>query len=214
MLIRFLSAFLLSIVVLLGTSAGIASESGAQDANASADAHGDDAHAINWTDFSNEEIPSLVAMFVNFALLVFVLFLLMRKPVGKAVLSRKEEIEGAIKEANTMRDAAQKALLAAQEKIKEIDAVTDGLKEDMQRRTQAEVDRILKDATLNSEKLKRDTAALVEQETAQMAQRIRDDVAADVIIAAEQLLVTQIKPVDQDKLAKEYLSTVEDTVSS
>ena len=210
MALRIIAALVFSVTALIGANDTHASQKDPQAQGASAIGE----ESLNWVDFGHKENPSLVAMFINFVLLVIVLYFALRKPVSKAVKGRKEDMENAIKEAKALEEEAKKALAEARKKIEVLDSTILELRKEIISSGESEADRILKDAQSRSERMRNDTKALIEQETAQILQDLRDEVAGEVVEAATRLLRENLVDADQEKLAEEYLSAVEDRVSS
>ena len=102
------------LVMLIGTVA-LASGSGGEH------------YPMNWFDFShwtgdnpNPTAP-LIALLINFAILVFLLVRILRNPMRVKFQTRRSELEAAFKEANELKEAAQKAIAEARARREAID---------------------------------------------------------------------------------------------
>ncbi len=207
----FLSSVLLTSILSIAPAFAVAESGDGHGDKAAVDHdgdHGDAGHhgtlEINWFDFSRKPAPVL-ALLINFALLVFILYILLRKSLTKRFKDRKETLEVALKEAEEVKAAAEKALGQARAKMESIDREMGKIREDVVAAGQAESARIVEDAKTRAERMRSDAKVMVEQEIARMAQGIREQVTEEIVAMAEQLVREKIARADHDRLAKDYL---------
>lgn len=193
-----------------------------EDGESSEAAHGDDDPAeaghgegghINWWSWDDPHAPPLGLMFVNFALLLVILYFILRKPIGGGAKERRIKLEKEIGEARELKQAAESALNEAKSKIEALDAEMAKLRQDILDGGKAEAARITSDAEARAERMQADTTALVEQEVARMSRAIREDVVSGIVEKAEAVIREKIRDDDQSRLAREYLQEMSDTAS-
>jgi F-type H+-transporting ATPase subunit b len=187
-------------------------------AEAEADAHGngDVAHGehgehaapkgINWFDFGNKEQPPFGAMILNFVLLMAMYVALGKKPIAEALKNRRSSIAKEIEEAQKMRKEAEARALIYQEKLLHLEAEVKETREALVEAGKNERDRIVKDAEEKATRLEKDALFLVEQEVKQMRVDLTREAVEIAVAAAEELLKKRVTPVDQERLAEDYLA--------
>jgi F-type H+-transporting ATPase subunit b len=190
-------------------------EQGAHDAPGvehgehSADAaHGGGHHGpepLNWTNIWDSRRPAVIALVLNFGVLLTLYYMLGKKPVADALKQRRATIGKEI-------DEAQKLLAEAKERAKkyqgdlknaEVDAAT--AKASLVSSGKGEVERLLGDAKEKAERMKRDADRLVEQERkAVHAQLVAETVELATREAAT-LLQKSVTADDHARLAQDLL---------
>ena len=166
---------------------------------------------INWLSWDDPHAPPLALMFVNFALLLVVLYFILRKPIGGGAKERRARLEKEIEEAKALKDAAEQALSEARTKIESLDAEMAKLRQEIIDGGKSEAARITSEAEARAERMQADTTALVEQEVARMSRSIREEVVSGIVDRAEALVREKIRGDDQTRLAQEYLREMSDT---
>jgi len=174
---------------------------------------GDGAGHINWIDFSDPHASPMVPAFVNFALLLVILYFILRKPIGGGAKERRANLEKEIAEARELKQAAESALATAKSKVESLDAEMAKLRQEILDGGKSEAARITSDAATRAERMQADTTALVEQEVARMSRAIQKDVVAGIVDRAEAVIREKIRDDDQARLAREYLQEMNDTTS-
>jgi len=165
-------------------------------------------HELNLFDFSNESAHPLVALVINFALLAVIVYLVLRKPLGKRFQNRKAELVKAIEEAREAKTRAEEAAEAAREKMAAIDRELSRLREEIRGAGKTESAHIVETAEARSRRLIDDTRLLIEAEVARAAQDIREEVAERIIEEARQLIRDRISQADHERIHAEYLNDI------
>jgi F-type H+-transporting ATPase subunit b len=163
---------------------------------------------LNLFDFSNESAHPLVALVINFALLVVIVYLVLRKPLGKRFRDRKADLVKAIEEAREAKARAEEAAEAARAKMAAIDQALSRLREEIRGAGKTESAHIVEAAEARSRRLIEDTRILIEGEVARAAQGIREEVAERIIEEARQLIRDRISEADHARLHAEYLNEI------
>jgi F-type H+-transporting ATPase subunit b len=172
-----------------------------------------EAHGLNWFDWGNKEDPALGFMIINFALLVVIVYMIMRKPISKMVTARREGLEAALKEANELREEAQKALRLAKERTDTLELEMSRIREDILNAGLAESQRITKDSERRLKRMDDESAALIEQEVVRMSAEIRAEVVDAIATTAQHIVSEKIQVSDHDRLAKDYMNSMNEITS-
>ncbi len=161
---------------------------------------------LNLFDFSNEASHPLVALVINFLILAGIVYLILRKPLGKRFRNRKADLVQAIEEARAAKSEAEAVAVKAREKMAAIDAEMARLREEIIGAGEAESAQLVGEAEARSKRLVEDTRALVDSEVARIAQGIREEVVAEIIAEARRLIRDRITAADHARLYDEYLN--------
>ncbi len=173
-----------------------------------------EAHGMNWFDWGNKEDPALGFMFINFAILAVIVYMIMRKPISKMVTTRKGSLETALKEANELREEAQKALRLAKERTDSLDLEMARIREEILNAGKAESQRISEDAERRFKRMDDESAALLEQEVARMSAEIRREVVDEIVSTAQRVITEKIQASDHDRLAEDYMKSMNEITTS
>ncbi|HUT78597.1 MAG TPA: hypothetical protein VM285_12965 [Polyangia bacterium] len=164
---------------------------------------------INWFDFSNPVTPPFIATIINFLLLVVVVFLIMRKPIGNMVRTRRDNLVAALEEARQAQEEAERELAAARTKTETLDLEMARLRHEILEAGRSEARRIAAEADQRAERMRADTEAVIGQEVARMADAIRAEAVAAVVARAESTLRETVARADHDRLAREYVASMD-----
>lgn len=192
------------------TAAGERAEPGAHPGEAAAEGgHGAHAEGINWFGFGEGETrPALGFMFVNFAIVAVIVFLLMRKPISRRVRARHEGLVKALEEAKAAREEAEAALADARAKTEALEIEMARIREELLSSGKAEAARIAAEADRRAARMHEDAKALVQQEIARMSEGIREEIVDAVIAAAERAVVARIGAADHSRLSVEFVDSI------
>ncbi len=168
-----------------------------------------DAGEINWIDFTDPETPPLAAMIFNFALLIVAVYLIMRKPIGRMIGSRRRKLVEALEEARKAAEEAQRAMEQARERSERLDLEMSRIRKEISEAGKREAERIEKEAESRAERIRSDTDALVEQELSRMVSSIRAEIGEAVAATAERVLREKIGSADRERLAREYMESMD-----
>jgi F-type H+-transporting ATPase subunit b len=160
---------------------------------------------MNWTDFSSDT-PPYVAMLVNFGILIAGYYLLGRKPIAAALVTRRDTIAKDIDEANKMLAEAEARAKTYQAKLEHLEDEVKTARAALVQAGEAERDRIVTDAEAKAERMRKDAEFLVEQELKQIRQDLWKDTVEAAVGAAEELLKKRVTPADQERMAEDYLA--------
>ena len=119
---------------------------------------------LNFGDIFDKRRPALIALFLNFGVLMTLYYLLGKKPIASALKQRRVTIGREIDEAQALLAEAKERAKKYQGDLKnaEVDAAT--AKASLVSSGKGEVERLLIDAKEKAERMKREAGRLVDQE--------------------------------------------------
>ncbi len=147
---------------------------------------------------------------INFGILVFLLYKVLKRPISQFLYSRKEQVEVALKEAEEARIKAEEKYKEYQEKVKNLEKEKAEILERMRKEAEAEKERILKEAKEKAKKIIEQAKVMAQQEFEKEKEYIKREATEKVINLATELLKRNITDDDHQRLIKE---TIERMVS-
>ncbi len=125
----------------------------------------------------------------------------------------REGLQAALKEANELREEAQKALRLAKERTDTLKLEMSRIREDILNAGLAESQRITKDSERRLKRMDDESAALIEQEVVRMSAEIRAEVVDAIATTAQHIISNKIQVSDHDRLAKDYMKSMNEITS-
>jgi F-type H+-transporting ATPase subunit b len=188
--------------------------------DAKGEGHGEGAHAqgghgagahhgpkpINWTDIFNKEQPAVLALVINFGLLMALYYVLGKKPVAEALKQRRAQIGEKIEEAQGILAEAKERAKKYQGDLKNADADAETARAGLIAAGKGEVERMLAEAQERAARMKRDAERLVEQEKKQLAVDLHRETVELAASEASQLLEKSVTADDHQRLAQDLLA--------
>ncbi len=237
MKIRFAQVLLIS--SLLWTVPAWAEQSGDAEAHDSAGHHGDDAHHgghhephfsdINWfTGLIGEKEgvePSLLwrapgtpvplgALFINTAILFFLIGKLGGPAISAGLKTRKERIAGDMQRAAKMKEEAEQQLAEYEGKLAEMAAEMERIKKQMAKQAEHERERVLAEAKARALAIEEEARQMVALQLSQAKQAATKKAVEGAISAAREEIQKGLASSDQERLAAQLLSSVESHFNS
>lgn len=190
-----------------GDRAGVAeAEADAKHEGAGTAEHHGAPAPINWLDFSNKEQPPYAAMFLNFVLLIAMYVWLGKKPISEALKSRRAGVAKEIEEAQRMRQEAEARALVYQKKLEHLEEELKETRASLVEAGKGDRDRIVREAEEKAARMEKDALFLIEQEMKQLRVDLMREAVGVAVATAEELLKKRVTPVDQERLAEDYLA--------
>lgn len=181
-------------------AAGGGGESGEQGQGAGAHGGHDDSGRIR----------DLFYRFINFALLVVILFLALRKaPIKSFFSARREEIKKRLDDLSKEKEEAEQRLRQLEGELSELENRKTKIIKEFEAEGLAEKERIIAEATQRSKQILEQTELIIQREIQTAKDRIRQDVVEMAAQKAQELIASEIKDSDQDHLVQEFLEKVE-----
>lgn len=145
---------------------------------------------------------------MNFTVLAVALFLVMRKPVSKALNARIKGIEEHLVELEAKKKEAEKQLAVYNEKFATLEQEADKLIDEYIRQGNEAKERILVEAQAAAEKLEEQARRNIEHEFKQTKLKLKEEILVKALAKAEALIKSKISAQDHEKLVEEYLEKV------
>jgi F-type H+-transporting ATPase subunit b len=151
----------------------------------------------------------LIMMWLNFAILAFVLIKYAKNPVKRFLQDQKDSIAESIKAIEVQKEANDAEIKQAQQLLQESSARFEAVKERIisegERRKQA----IIESAQRESKLMIEQANFWVERQIQQAKQRLRSELIDESIEQALQLLPQKLTPEDNQKFINNYLNEIE-----
>jgi F-type H+-transporting ATPase subunit b len=197
-----------------GDPHGVAGHDAAEHGTRGDAAHGDgahaaggahDAHAMNYTD--------LAGSFFNFAVWLLALVFLLRKPVAEFLRNRRATVIEGMEEAKRVKEEAEAKYREYSERIENLDAELERLRDEMRRAGMEERERIVAEAARKGDKMREEARFLIDQQMKQLRDDLTREAIEAAVRAAQELLEKGTGAADQERLAQEYLGAIRGTLA-
>jgi F-type H+-transporting ATPase subunit b len=150
----------------------------------------------------------LIWRIMNFALLAGILIFLLRKPLPKALASRRQGIKDELDDLEAQKGDAEKQLAGYKEKLSLLDKEVERIVAEYIQEGEAVKANIIEEARAAAEKLQEQAKKNIEHEFHKAKQQLKAEMADEAVAMAEKLIKKDIKPKDQKRLIDEYLTKV------
>ncbi|MBI9087210.1 MAG: F0F1 ATP synthase subunit B [Desulfobacterales bacterium] len=145
---------------------------------------------------------------MNFAVLFFGLFFLLRKPISEALNGRIRGIEDQLRDLEKQKADAEKALAGYNAQLAKLEKEAETIVAEYVRQGNEAKVRILEAAEASATKLEEQAKRTIEHEFKQARQQLQDEVMEKALEKAESLIQAKISDDDQNRLVDEYLEKV------
>ena len=145
---------------------------------------------------------------MNFAVLFFGLFFLLRKPISQFFSARINGIEEQLSELENKKKDAEQTLEEYTQKLARLDNEGKKIVDDYMRQGNEARARILKEAESVADKLKEQALRNIDYEINQAKLRLQEEVLEKAIFKAEENIKNELTIEDHDRLVDEYLEKV------
>jgi F-type H+-transporting ATPase subunit b len=151
----------------------------------------------------------LLYRFINFALLVIILFVVVRKtPVKDFFSARKEEIKKRLEELERARKASEDRCRELERKLSESEKLRDELIAQYKAEGLAEKEKIVAAAKAKAQEILEQADLAIKREIDAAKQSLRSEVAEAATQKAQQILQKEIRERDQDQLVDDFIERV------
>ncbi|MFA6032254.1 MAG: ATP synthase F0 subunit B [Myxococcota bacterium] len=214
--ITILAAVLISTVcILFASGAVIASESGGHEAPAHGEAASGGGHGgghsteVNWWHKSITS-PPVGWLIVDFALLVGALYFLLRKPLAGFLVNRRQSLADQIEENKKLKAEIEARSAEIDAKLAKADELSRQIAESFEKRGHFEKQKLVDSAEKLASSIDQSTKLTIEREVESAKTQIREEVTKSAVVIAEDLLKKHLRPEDNDRLVKEFVSRLSD----
>ena len=147
----------------------------------------------------------LAGQLTNFAIWAFLIYKLLNGALPKFLATRKAGIVDGLEEAKQMKLAAETKYAEYSKRIDNMDAELTRVREDMKKAGLEERDRLVKEASDKSEKMRAEARFLIDQQMKELKETLTREAIESAVTAAERILRERTTAADQQRLANEYL---------
>lgn len=152
----------------------------------------------------------LLYRFINFALLVIILFVVVRKSALKDMFAaRKEEIRKKLDDLTRARSEAERRYQEIEKKLRAFEERKKEIIEQYRKEGLAEKEKITQEAHERAKLLLRQAEVAIEREIHEARDRLKLEVVNAAAEKARDMIAKEMKDSDQDRLVQEFIKKVE-----
>lgn len=145
---------------------------------------------------------------LNFAGLVIILVMALKKPFSQGLKGRQQGISEQFEELEARKAEAEQAYKEYEAKLSRIDEEVSSIIEAAVKQGEAEKEKIVADAERAAGDIKRQAEMAVQYEMTQAKASLRSEIAEQAILVAEELIKKNLQADDQNKMVEDYLDKV------
>ncbi|HOP39557.1 MAG TPA: ATP synthase F0 subunit B [Geobacteraceae bacterium] len=188
--LNLVTASVLLLGIVLAASSGFASET---------------AHHVD----TAAQLKDFLYRLFNFALLAGILIWAMKKADVKGLLAaRREEVAKVLRDAEEIREEAERKLAEYTEKLEKANREIDDIRAAIKQEGEAEKARIIAEAKDAAERIRQQAEVSANQEIQQARVRLQAETARLAVQLAQSTLKQSVTQDDQDRFVDEYLKKV------
>ncbi len=165
-------------------------------------------HAVKKDSLSPEKLKDLMWRVLNFAVLLFILIKFGAKPIGSALSGRKKQIQEEIEDLDNKRNEAEKTYKDFETKLAGIEGEIGTIVEKAIAQAEVEKVKIIESAHQAADDIKRQAEMAIQNEIVSVRRELKNDIADQATAAAEEIIIKNLKPKDQNKIIEDYLNKV------
>ena len=154
------------------------------------------------------------ALLLNTAILYYILYRVLGKPIREGLVNRKATILKGMEEAAKMKREAEEQLQKYEDKLAGIDQDVARIQLEMRQAGEAERSRILNEARERRARMERDAELLISQELKATRELLLRETAESAVRSAERLLKERLGPTDHQALAEAHLTDLRSSAAS
>lgn len=158
----------------------------------------------------SQRLWDLGARFLNFALLVIILFVVIRKSGVKDFFSaRREEISKKFEDLKEERDAAEGRYRELEAELKAFETKKKEILQQFEAEGIAEKERIIAEAEERAKQILEQAGLTIQREIQAAKDRLTAEMVGAAAQRAQRIIEKEIKDSDQDRLVNEFIERVE-----
>jgi len=152
------------------------------------------------------DLLDLLYRFINFALLVIILFIVLRKvPLKEFFSSRIEGIKKELEDLKKQREAAQRKAQELESKLKAFEGERKEILAQYRADGLSEKERILAEARDRAKQILEQAEMSIQYEMQSAKEKLKQDVVALAAQRAEEIIAREMTDKDQDRLVDEFI---------
>jgi len=158
-------------------------------------------------DEKNEPPPFFAAL-LNLGVLGFLVYRFGKKPIGDALLKRKQTIMGEIDLATDLLNKSRTRLREYEDRMKRLAETAEELRAEYAAQAELEKKHLLAEAEERRARMRRDAEFRIEQELRAARAELLREAVEDATSAAEEMIRKGSAQADNDRIAEDYLAAV------
>jgi F-type H+-transporting ATPase subunit b len=157
-------------------------------------------------DHNGGRVLDLLYRFINFALLVIILFVVVRKSALKSFFSnRREEIAHKLEELGHEKESSEARYRELEQKLKEFEGKREEIIEQFRAEGLVQKERIISEAKQRATQILNQADMTIEREIQAARDRLKEELVDAATKKAEETISREIKTSDQDQLVDEFI---------
>ncbi len=145
---------------------------------------------------------------LNFAGLLVILILALKKPIANGLKGRRQAIIEKFDDLEAQKTEAERIYQEYEAKLSKIDEEVQSIISAAVKQGEAEKVRIIEDANRAAGDIQRQAEMAIQHELAQAKLTLRSEIAEQAVQMAEDLIKQNLKETDQTKMVEDYLEKV------
>ncbi len=145
---------------------------------------------------------------LNFLVLAFGLYFLLRKPVSQALSARIEGIKEQLESLKEKKQSAESQLVKYDSQLAKLDKEAENIVAEYVKQGEDAKLRILDEAALAAKKLENQAMRNINHELKTAKAKLQQDILDKALVKAEEIVKSKMTSEDQDRLVNEYLNKV------
>jgi F-type H+-transporting ATPase subunit b len=168
-------------------------------------AAGDQAHGQD----RSGDLKDLLYRFINFALLVIILFVVLKKVgIRQFFVSRTEEIKKKLEELRSGKEEAERKYRDLEKRLQEFEGRKQEILDQFKAEGLAEKEKIVNEAQSRVKQILEQAEATVQQEIQAARDRLKGEVLTLATRQAEEIITREMTAKDQDRLVDDFIERV------
>jgi F-type H+-transporting ATPase subunit b len=151
----------------------------------------------------------IVFKFINFAMLLGIIYYALRKSLPQQLRDRKEGIARELQDALAAKDAAESKLADFQQRVANLEAEISKMKEDFKSEGELQKKRLGEEAILAADHIRKNAVAAGDREVKRVTEELKGDAARLALEIAEQILTKAYAAEDQKKALAQTIAKIE-----
>ncbi|SPD74867.1 ATP synthase subunit b [uncultured Desulfobacterium sp.] len=158
----------------------------------------------------SNQMVDLMYRVINFALLVIILFIVVKKTSVKDFFAnRREEIKKNFDELNEKKVLAERHYQELEKKLKDFESSRNEILAQYRAEGNAERDRIIAEAEQRSKQIIEQAELTIKREIQSSGERMKREILDSAARQAQEILAREMKDTDQDHLVDEFIKSIE-----
>lgn len=173
------------------------------------DSHAEEgSHGASGGSLSATKLKDLFWRVINFIALMIILVKFGAKPIGSALAGRQRDIKDEISDLEARKAEAERSYREFEAKLSTVEKDIDRIVEKAVAQAEIEKVKIIEKAEQAAEDIQRQAKLAVQNEIMEARRTLKNDVADQAAVMAEELIIKNLTSDDQVKIIEDYLDKV------